>query len=462
MIDPTGGAPANATFGGDQDLLSNPLECLTQSALAHPLAVDGGSIKQIDALFPGITNQLDGLGLGDLAKTVAPPLSAERRSPQAKRRNLLPGSSKSSILHQSPPVALSFLTLYKRGQHLQRGPSLQLLTFAHLGEAREFIKNLPGIKARFDLAPQLYLSSKWGVLVTGEGMDRVFLHLGRVLAQLPGIQRVENFGIAAALAPELAQKQIVPVRTAYRSLASGMEFKSYSSQDGRARLDCVSTFQRIQNPEKARELRHFGDLLDRELWAIGAICDFYQIPFTSSKLISDYAGGAESCQEIRSLAREYSQLLYRQFLEHGKHTPTTPPPLPEGLGLYWTESLLRQFTALSKQWHGKYPNTPITELYTDDLREIKGHPKRKTILLLKKMKEYLYPVNTQVKRELDQLIGHHYSKKMKIHYDPQLESTELKISASISSPEDLEQLQKWAQHFPLQKIQQKIKGQNVS
>ena len=302
---------------------------------------------------------------------------------------------------------------------------MKLLVFAHYGEAKEFIKNIPAIRARFDLHPQFYIAPDLALLITGEGMDRVFLSLGKVLAQLSEIEQVNNFGIAATLDEQLARDRIVGVRTVYRYLSSAMEFKSYSSSDEQANLDCVSSFQRIQNPREAKKLSHFGDLLDRELWAIGALCHFHHIPFRSFKLLSDRADGNASCQLIQSRTDEYSQRLFQQFERLPKDISQDHPLFPAlPPGLYWTESLRRQFASLEKRWCVQYPETPIEQLCPHHIE----HPKKKTLAWLQRIKERLSPINTQIKREIDQLLAPHSSNKVKIHYDPRLESSDLKMT----------------------------------
>lgn len=338
---------------------------------------------------------------------------------------------------------------------------MKLLTFAHPGEAREFIKHLPQLKARFDIASRLYLSPEWALLITGEGMDRVFLNLGKALGQVSEITAIYNLGIAAALDHKLAKNNIVPVRTAYRHLADGMEFKSYSSNDGLANQDCISTFQRIHSAKQAKQLSYFGQMIDRELWAVAALSDFYRIPFQSFKLISDYAWEAESCVLAKSQATAYSCQLYKKFKQLS--LPAGPRQVEPDFSpeLYWTESLKRQFVALNKKWQVKYPQESIYKLYTRDLQELKIHPKKKSVIFLQKIKDHLNPVNAQIREEIDDLVHHYTSEKVKIHYDPKLESSDLNIHLAISGPEDLDYCQQQLKTFPLQKIQQKMGKKNV-
>ena len=323
------------------------------------------------------------------------------------------------------------------------------------------MENIPGLVAWNHVVHGLYVSSEWSLLISGEGMDRIFLNLGKILAQLPSIQRVYNFGIAAALSEQWQRGQVVPIRTSYRSLSGTMEFKSYSCASVGAKIDCVSCLTRIREEGEGRELSHFGDLVDRELWAIGAVCSFYKIPFESFKLISDYPWDGISCYDIQSRASDYSCSLYQKFQQlpsikpHGHDGHDIPHPFSD---LYWTQSLRQRFLSLSKQWKVKYPDRSLSDLYD---RDGETRPKKKTIKLLDRIRDELNPINSRVRREIDSLLTPHRSAKVKVDYDPRLVSTDMKVTINFSSKEDVDHLQSWAENFPFEKIQEKIKGRDV-
>ena len=351
---------------------------------------------------------------------------------------------------------------------------MKLLVFAHPAEAGAFLHHHPELRPCPERAQGYYQSPQLALLIAGEGMDRMLLSLGKVLAQTSGIKELYNFGIAAALESSLPLHHIVSVRTAYRYLAKGMEFKSYSTLDPEARQDCVSAFQRIHSDSQAKYLSHFGQLLDRELWAIGALCNFYRLPFHSYKLISDYALNSTTCQDIRAQSKDYSALLYARFEQILEQPPTASPkslklskasnPIPPEL--YLTQSLQRQLHSLSRKWQDKYPHRPpaelYTQLYTQEIKSIPGHPKHRTLALLQKLRSQLFPLDTQVKREINHIIAPHTSEQVKIHYDPSLESSQLKIQLKVLSPQDLPALSQQVAKIPVAKIQQKIAGPDVS
>ncbi|MCY4643172.1 MAG: hypothetical protein OXB88_00995 [Bacteriovoracales bacterium] len=345
---------------------------------------------------------------------------------------------------------------------------MKLLVFAHSGEAHEFIKNTPSLKSHAHGEGRLHVGDDLAVLMTGEGMDRVFLHLGQALARLASVEKVYNFGLAASLIPECSLGQIISVRTVYRSLFERMEFKSYSSCDDLAVFDCISSFDRILDPKEAKKLSHFGHLVDRELWAVAALCHFHHIPFESFKLISDYGDQAISCEALKSKAQEYSCRLYEKFQQTLKHQ-NSPHPFSKPLDhreflskFYWTQSLRRQFEALYKRW--EIANGPGSALPAIDEEENqKLSPKKKTIRFLKKMKESLSPTNSAVRKDIEAIIDSHpsTSKKFHIHYDNHLESKNLKVTMDISSQKDLDRGKQFLDTLPLKKIQSKIEGKNV-
>ena len=466
VVDPPVPIPSQTTFGNHKSPLPTPprRQSLAKPLLTQTLAVEGGRIEKIDPPFHRKMNQSNRLRLAYGAKAVPSPLTAQSSPTHTDSRHLPPRFPKQPIFHKSPfPLCLRrYIREHYVLKRTQRELTLKLLVFAHLGEASAFIEDIQDLKACFHRHRGLYLSKpqNLALLITGEGMDRVFTHLGKVLAQMDGIEKVTNFGLAAALAPTPNQGQIVSVRTVYRALPERMEFQSYTSDDPKARLDCLSCFDRISDAQKARELSLFGQLLDRELWAIAALCDFYTLPFESFKLISDNAQKAPSCETVKSRAKEYSCRLYETFL-HLKNTPPGPHPtaLLPPTTLYWTESLRRQFRALQKQWQIKKPHTPLPTLGEEE-QKIQP-PKKKTTLFLNKIKEQLSPLDSALQKEIQSLIAPHESKNMRIDYDHRLESKTLKIKATVSCPEDVAKIKQTLDNLPLQNIHDKMEGRDV-
>ncbi|MEX0799152.1 MAG: hypothetical protein WEB87_02475 [Bacteriovoracaceae bacterium] len=187
---------------------------------------------------------------------------------------------------------------------------MELLIFAHRGEAQEFIKHF-SFKAQ-DSRNRLYMADDLLLLITGEGIYEVFSQLGFVLGKYP-VKKVINMGIAGSLDPKLDLDQIVSIRTVYCETGE-LQFQSFTLGDERACLDAITASQRVLGSETAQKLAAFAPIVDRELWAAAKTCFQFKIPLLSFKLLSDYAGASTNCFDLKQKALKFSAALLERYL----------------------------------------------------------------------------------------------------------------------------------------------------
>ncbi|MFN8369213.1 MAG: hypothetical protein U0T83_01160 [Bacteriovoracaceae bacterium] len=154
-----------------------------------------------------------------------------------------------------------------------------LLTFAYLGEAQSFIKNLALTK----VDNSLYKNDFFYLLITGEGETYTLKRLTLFLdSKKSEITQVFNLGIAGSLTKELPLHSVHWVKSIISS-TSTQQFETCSGN-----LRCISCDKRITLVAESNELAKIADIVDREAWANAAVCNNFQLNFSCVKLISDY------------------------------------------------------------------------------------------------------------------------------------------------------------------------------
>jgi nucleoside phosphorylase len=202
---------------------------------------------------------------------------------------------------------------------------MNLLVFAHRGEAQEFIHNFK-LKA-CQHQEGLYLSASLSVFISGEGELNVFTRLGQILARFENLKSVVNMGIAGSLNHKFTLEGIYPIKMIKAYRYDEIEFQTLETQNEKGE-ELVSTHKRVLDDDFATLLKPYGDIVDREAWAIGLICKKQKIPFYCYKLISDYAGSTTQCFDIKERALYLSNLLYEYYLEQ-LHTQKKSEELEE-------------------------------------------------------------------------------------------------------------------------------------
>lgn len=215
---------------------------------------------------------------------------------------------------------------------------MELLVFAHRGEAQTFLKELNVIFQEESLGFYQSKDRSIGILVCGEGAFEVMSKLPYIISKY-GVSSIINFGVAGALDSKLEIGGIYQVRTAYSYLETKPQFKSYTLQAEVSKaIDCISSIERVTDTNRAKTLSHFAGLVDREIWSIAAVASTLKVPLTSYKIVSDFADSSTDCLSIKDKALEFSNALFDIYVELKPQTGEQEnTPSLEGINASFTQ-----------------------------------------------------------------------------------------------------------------------------
>ena len=183
---------------------------------------------------------------------------------------------------------------------------MKLLTFAHRGEAQHFLQfdNYQLSNFQFE---DLFKNDDNYLLLTGEGLQLTHKRMEILLKNIGSeISEVINLGIAGALTDDIELESVHHINRVKKE----DENKSFQIQNIKSGLDCISALNRVQDISYKNKLLTVAQIVDRELWAIADNCSRYNLPVSSIKLISDYAGSFVDIKQIIQKAKRYSKKLY--------------------------------------------------------------------------------------------------------------------------------------------------------
>ena len=184
---------------------------------------------------------------------------------------------------------------------------------AHRGEAQTFLRHLE-MKLSIEHL-NFYTNQKkdLGLLISGEGHFELMTKLPYVLGKYD-VKEINNYGIAGALDENLSLDSIYEIRTCYSYLETKPQFKSFTLESSNtAKLDCISSIDRVVTDNLSKQLSHFAQIVDRELWSISYCAKTNKIPLRAFKLISDFANSSTECFTIKERAQEYSDLMFEHY-----------------------------------------------------------------------------------------------------------------------------------------------------
>lgn len=317
------------------------------------------------------------------------------------------------------------MSLHLEGHALSK--SMELLVFAHRGEAQTFIKELKS-KA---IDENTYKFDKGIIYICGEGIYDVLAALGNIINS-NNIKQIINYGIAGALETSLELNKVYEIRTVYLEQEKEIAFKSYTLNSS-AKMDCITSFKRVLTNEHAAILRPLADIVDRELWSITKVAKLYKITINSYKLISDIAGSATDCFDLKNRANILSQILYQHYIK--SEIIKTDYVEPKELPFEATQYQMNQFNKLIKNIdQHKYENI-LKAISKKDLRD-----KEKTTLLLTEIKKILYPFKYKIINQLENKLLPLREAGISIKYDENLEKEKLQLQIDVNSQKNIEDI----------------------
>ncbi len=300
---------------------------------------------------------------------------------------------------------------------------MQLITTAHLGEAQPIIEvfQLNQINA------QLYSNDKFSLLITGEGPIEALTKTALTIPTLE-VSEIINIGTAGALSDKLNVGDIVQVRTVYLVQDQKPQFKTFQSfSEG---YDCITSFERILDPLKAKKLKGIGHLVDREAWGIAMAAKSSGIPFKSLKVISDIAGSSEACELVREKALELGEKILEMCIQKINLTPE-PFFVSELQGIHFTFTSRHRFMSLLHKLCLK-KNLSEDELFRqlplDDIKAMQSSSKNKANHLINYMEDQLDPKRKHINSRLISIIKNFEKEGFRLQTDPQLEKPKAIIS----------------------------------
>lgn len=303
---------------------------------------------------------------------------------------------------------------------------------AHLGEAQGVIEKFKLQRIDSDL----FKNEELVLILTGEGPFEAAIKTSLMLGKYP-ITKVINLGIAGALNSELKVGEIYPIRTHYLVQDMRPAFKSFVSADKGE--DCLTTFERILDNEKAKALRGMGGIVDREAWGSAYAAKSAGIPFESYKLISDIAGTVGACELVRDNASEFSMKLALHISSVlGQETSTEEIVTVPGFHFTFTSG--HRFKTLLSKLSIKYEISTEELLKTfnlDEIRENISFPKDRSKVLLEKMESKLDPFRETLKATKDKWTSPYTKAGISIETDPNWENKEITLKFSVANDTEL-------------------------
>lgn len=338
--------------------------------------------------------------------------------------------------------------------------------FAHRAEAQCFLKNWNAKPLQIGTL-DLYESKYAFVLICGEGLQSASESTAIFLSLFDSkLSHLINLGIAGSLRKDLEPRQIYSVRSSYaESIHFKALFKSFSSADKEARLDCISSADRILSDNYADRLKPFAELVDRELWGIASSCQRFRIPFFSYKLVSDFAGNLTNCFDLSHRAEEFSQILY-DFIQEKKPRLEVRNEQNQlkfkASEFYFSKTQSRIFDHYIKSLKLKL----ATDCADDVLKQVNLNrilekdipPKKRTDILLQELSDLLNPFQKKLRKALDK-----ETKKLRevgcdIKFDSHFESEHIRLSVGVDSEAQLERVKRALNEFSHTNISRIING----
>jgi hypothetical protein len=315
---------------------------------------------------------------------------------------------------------------------------MYLITMAHAGEALAIIE-------RFQLSQvekNLFKNDDLVLLLTGEGPFEASVKTALTLPKYR-FSEVINLGIAGSLTEELEIGTLLPIRTFYLVQDFKPAFKTFKSLD--QGVDCLTSFERILDPEKAIKLKGVAQLVDREGWGVAMAAREALVPFRAYKMISDTAGTSGACELIKEEAHQFSLKLAHELsnilgISSSNKKKSSMDLVSELKGFHFTHTTYHKFHQLLNKLSLKFEKKPdeiLDSLKVSDFLALDIFPKERTKLLLQRMEEKIDPTRKLIDEKIKNLTHLFQKEGIKLIMDPHLENPKVTVSFEASTDEEL-------------------------
>jgi hypothetical protein len=304
---------------------------------------------------------------------------------------------------------------------------------AHIGEASSVIEKFKLTKK----TPEFFVGENLLLLITGEGPFEAAVKTALLLPQFP-IKEIINLGIAGTLDTELEVGEIHPVRTIYLVQDFKPTFKTFKSHE--KGIDCITSFERILDPDKAQKLKGVATLVDREAWGIAMVAKTNGTDFKSFKIISDIAGTLDACELIKEKATDFSKALANFLGDYLRPITKVEIEISSFPGFYFTFTTEHKFKNLLTKLAIKENSSEAEVLATlplSDLREKKLLQKERSRILMEEMENRIDPTRKILNDKKSQWLKSFEKEGLKVQTDPQWENPMVAVTIEATNDEEL-------------------------
>lgn len=338
---------------------------------------------------------------------------------------------------------------------------MQLLYFAHRGEAQTFISALKGKKCDFK-AFDLYSFDKGLILIGSEGIESTLIAITKTLTAFSHISEILNFGTSGILRGPLEVGEIYSIRTSYGFLEQSPRFHSFSSEDSSG-IDCISSASRVLDDEHSKKLQPFAHCVDRELWAISQCASIFKVPFYAYKYMSDIAGKTTNCLDIKYQAKNISDELYQKYLSlKDSSYKVDEDNFDIDLKMTFSQKaqLKKLLSALAIKRSLSYQDI-LASYPIEELKKNEKSDKEVCKKLIFFMREDLNPLQSKIDQKFGELFTPIETTGASVVLDSKLEKKKFSIRMDINSDKNLKELAHSLKNFNYQDFLSVMDGNDV-
>ena len=303
---------------------------------------------------------------------------------------------------------------------------------AHMGEAQSIIE-LFNLEKK---SPFLFHGEDLLLLITGEGPFEAATKTALILGEY-SVTQITNLGVAGSLTNDYPVDSIHPVRTSYLAIDLKPNFKTF--QLGSEGIDCITSFERILDQDKAQKLRGIGHLVDRELWGVATSAKTAGVPLRAFKIISDMAGTMEACEVVKDQAEGLSYKLAVFFKNSLCEVESETPEETTLPGFHFTFTMKHRYETLLKKLSLKEDKSEkeIQSSLHKEENYPETKPKERARLLISHMEDLLDPTKKILEAKKTAWLKDFTKSGIKVLTDPTWEEDKITLSFEASSDEEL-------------------------